>query len=282
MADRGRWGATAAVVLELVLAAVGVGVACLAFGPYFAGSSWLLVTLGAVVTGVALAVAGAAWRWPAWLLAPVGLVGLFLYALLALRPWPPSPATTAQDLLSGWDRMLTVALPADPGPEVLALPVAAGFVAAYVVALLVLRTSAVLTLCLPALGVLLLALAVTAARGVTQLPVTVGVLACLAAPRARAGQPARPRGRREPGRRRRARARRRAGQGRRRRTRSPPAGRPRWAGWCSACRGSPSSSRSPRRARCSCRSPTAPTGRTPGTPTRRTCRSPPACPRWSS
>jgi len=126
-------------------------------------------------------VAGGVWHWPAWALAPVGLVGLFLYALLALRPWPPNPATTAQDLLSGWDRMLTVALPADPGPQVLALPVAAGFVAAYVVGLLVLRTSAVVTLCLPALGVLLLALAVTAARGVTQLPVTVGVLACLAA-----------------------------------------------------------------------------------------------------
>ncbi|GEL97059.1 hypothetical protein CTE05_06060 [Cellulomonas terrae] len=181
MVDRGRWRATVGVVLELVLAAVGVGVACLAFGPYFAGPSWLPVTLGAVLAGVGLAVAGAVWHWPAWLLAPVGLVGLFLYALLALDPWPPSPATTAQDLLSGWDRMLTVALPADPGPEVVALPVAAGFVAAYVVGLLVLRTSAVVALCLPALGVLVLALAVTAARDVTQLPVTVGVLACLAA-----------------------------------------------------------------------------------------------------
>ncbi|MDQ0373762.1 transglutaminaseTgpA domain-containing protein [Cellulomonas humilata] len=179
MADRGRWSATAAVVLELVLAAAGVAAACLAFGPYFAGSAWLAVVLGAVLAGTALAVAGALWRWPAWLLAPVGLVGLYLYELLALREWPPAPLATGQDLLSGWDRMLTVALPADPGPEVLALPVAAGFVAAYVVAILVLRTAAVVTLSLPALGVLLLALAITAERGTTQVPVTVGVVACL-------------------------------------------------------------------------------------------------------
>ncbi|WP_456787260.1 DUF3488 and transglutaminase-like domain-containing protein [Cellulomonas sp. P5_C5] len=167
-------------MLELVLGTLAVAVACLAFGPYFAVTTWLPVTIGAVLVGVALAAAGAVWHWPAWTLAPVGLVGLYLYALLTLQPWPPDPVTAAQDLLSGWDRMLTVALPADPEPPVLALPVAAGLVASYLVGVLVLRTSVVVTLCLPPLGVFVLALTVTAARQETQLGVTVALLACLA------------------------------------------------------------------------------------------------------
>ncbi|GEK19824.1 DUF3488 and transglutaminase-like domain-containing protein [Cellulomonas xylanilytica] len=180
MTDGGRWGATAGIVAELVLGTLAVAVACLAFGPYFAGTGWLPVTLGAVLVGTALAGAGVLWRWPAWTIAPVGLVGLYVYALLALQPWPPDPAAAGQDLLSGWDRMLTVALPADPAPPVLALPVTAGLVASYLVGVLVLRTSVVVTLCLPPLAVFVLALAVTASRQETQLVLTVALLACLA------------------------------------------------------------------------------------------------------
>ena len=150
-------------------------------------------------------------------------------------------------------------------------------------ALLVLRTSAVVTLCLPALGrPAPRARRHGRARDVTQVPVTVGVLACLAAlvlVRANRPDPAAVVTRAVAAEHARDDALDKAVGGP---TRSPRAGRPRSGRVLLGLPGVASSSRSPRRARCCCRSPTAPTGRTRATPTRPTCGSPPGSPRWSS
>ncbi|WP_028048496.1 transglutaminaseTgpA domain-containing protein [Cellulomonas sp. URHD0024] len=180
-----RWGGrpVGPVAVELALGALSVAVAALAFTPYFFGWGWTARVGGAVLVGTALAAASAWWRWAGWLSALAGLVAVYLYALFALHgvPKPSALAATGTDLLSGWDRMLTVTLPADPGPQSLALPAAAALTAAFVTGLLVLRTAAVTSLALPAVGVLVLALALTAARGQSQTGVTVGLAVVLAA-----------------------------------------------------------------------------------------------------
>ncbi|UZN02544.1 transglutaminase-like domain-containing protein [Cellulomonas sp. S1-8] len=182
---RRRWGPTVARAAEPVLAVLAVLAAAAALTPFFAGRGWALPVGLAAVAGGALAWLVTWRRVPAWALAPVGLVALVVGQLYGLHagdtlyglPRTDALRATAEGLLSGWARMLTVTLPADPSPDLLALPVALTFAAAYVAVLLVLRTRLVVTVALPALVVLVACLALTAGRDTWALVATVGMLA---------------------------------------------------------------------------------------------------------
>ena len=262
--------------------------ACLAFGPYFARVvAGCVVTLGAVLAGVASSRSpGRCGAGPRGSWRPVGLVGLFLLrAARGCAPWPPSPARhRARTCSPAGTGCSPSPCPPTRDREVLALPVAAGVrrlptsVGAAGAADVRRRHA------LPARARRPAPRAGRHGRAAAsrRLPRHRRRARVPRRPGARARRTARPGGGREPGGRRRARTRRGAGQGRRVGRGRGPAARPRWAGCCSACPASRSSSRSPPSARCCCRSPTAPTGPTRATPTRPTCRSPPASPRWSS
>lgn len=182
---RRTWGPTVARVAEPVLAVVTVVAGATALAPFFAGTGWVLPVLVAAVVGGALAWLVTWRRLPAWALAPVGLAALVvgqLYGLHAGRTLYGLPRTdalraTADGLLSGWARMLTVTLPADTTPDLLALPVALAFTGAYAAVLLVQRTRLVVGVALPALVVLAAGLALTATRPTWALAPTVALLA---------------------------------------------------------------------------------------------------------
>lgn len=183
-APRRRWGPVVARVAEPVLAVLAVLAAAFAFAPFFAGWTWLVPVLVAAGAGGTLGWFVTWQRWPAWTLAPVGVAAVLvgsLYGLHASRtlyglPVPAALRDTVDGVLSGWARMLTVALPADVGPETLALPVALVLVCSYSAVLLTLRTRLVVGVAMPALVVLLGALALTAGRSAWALAATVGFL----------------------------------------------------------------------------------------------------------
>jgi len=169
---------------EPVLAVGAVVAAAGALAPFFTGWGWARPVAVAALVGALLAWLVTWRRLPGWALAPVALVVLAvgqLYGLHASRTLYGLPRTdalraTADGLLSGWARMLTVTLPADTTPDLLALPVALAFAGAYAAVLLVLRTRLVVGVALPALVVLAACLALTAGRDASALVPTAAML----------------------------------------------------------------------------------------------------------
>ena len=195
---RGRWGATAAVALAARRWPPRGGGRLPAFGRTSAGRPWLPVVLGACARPGRARLGGGLWRWPAWVLAPVGLVGAVpVRAARRCAPWPPDAgAMTARDLLSGGTGCSPSRCPRTPAPR--CSPARRRWVRRR------LRhrpagpaDSARGQLCLPGGGVLLLALAVTAARGFTQMLVTGRAAGASRGAAARPRQPARPVGGRD-------------------------------------------------------------------------------------
>ncbi|MCC2315555.1 transglutaminaseTgpA domain-containing protein, partial [Cellulomonas xiejunii] len=179
-----RWGPAVARAAEPVLAVGAVVAAASTLAPFFTGWGWALRVGVAALVGALLAWLVTWRRLPGWALAPVALVVLALgqlYGLHAARTLYGLPRTdalraTGDGLLSGWARMLTVTLPADATPDLLALPVALSFAGAYAAVLLVLRTRLVVGVALPALVVLAACLALTAGRETWALVPTAAML----------------------------------------------------------------------------------------------------------
>ncbi|MBD7918585.1 transglutaminase domain-containing protein [Cellulomonas sp. Sa3CUA2] len=169
---------------EPVLAVATVLAAASALSGFFTGWAWAPPVAVAAVAGALLAWLVTWRRVPGWACAPVALVvlavgqlyGLHASATLYGLPRPAALRATGEGLLSGWARMLTVTLPADTTPDLLALPVALAFAAAYTGVLLVLRTRLVVAVALPALVVLAACLALTAGREAWALVPTVTLL----------------------------------------------------------------------------------------------------------
>ncbi|GIG41136.1 hypothetical protein Cph01nite_28980 [Cellulomonas phragmiteti] len=168
-----------------MLAVGAVLAAASALAPFFTGRGWVLPVALAGLAGGLLGWLVTWRRLPGWSLAPVGLVVLVvgqLYGLHAAQtryglPGAPALRATVDGLLSGWARMLTVTLPADASPDLLALPVGLVAAAAYGAVLLALRTRLVVGVVLPALVVLVACLALTAGRDAWALVPTVALLA---------------------------------------------------------------------------------------------------------
>jgi transglutaminase-like putative cysteine protease len=145
--------------LEPLVVAVAVILGGLSFAGFYGSSGWLAPLAGAVVLGAVAGAVSSARRWPAWLVAAVA-AGLFLaYALYACYahltvyglPGPAALRALEDGLMSGWARMLTVALPADVTGDLLTTPLALAFAAGLAGSLLALRTRAVTALALPPL-----------------------------------------------------------------------------------------------------------------------------------
>jgi transglutaminase-like putative cysteine protease len=153
--------------IEPVLVGLTTVIAAAAFGPFYGSPGWLPTLVGAAVLGTVVGVL-AARRW--WWLAAAPVAALFcLYTCYrgALWHWLPGAGAwraLGEGLMSGWARMLTVALPADPTGDLLATPVVLTYGAALAAALLTLRTARVTLLGLPALLLFAGGLLVTAGR----------------------------------------------------------------------------------------------------------------------
>lgn len=173
--------------IEVLLACGAVVVAALAFAPFFLGPRWLLPVVGAAVAGGALAAAPQLRRRGGWLVALVGVLGLAIYDLYSFHadqtlyglPTPEALRGTLDDLVSGWARVLTIAVPADSVRDLVAFPTTVTFVGAFVASTLVLRSPLVVGLGAPAVLVLVVGLGVTAGRTDPAIGVTVMVLALL-------------------------------------------------------------------------------------------------------
>jgi transglutaminase-like putative cysteine protease len=137
----------------------------LLYGSFFGTPDYLPWVLAAAVGAAALATVPALLRWRlgrAMLtavagVAALGLVGVVVFGLrapaggesLGLRP---AVSAAGSGLLHGWARMLTVSLPAEATPELLATPVLVTWVAAFTSVTLALRTRSLLGPAAPPAG----------------------------------------------------------------------------------------------------------------------------------
>jgi transglutaminase-like putative cysteine protease len=159
-------------------------------GPLYAGffggfldASWpITAAAGAGALAAALTA-----RWPLALRLPCGVLGFGVYATAVLLPGTtryglPTGRTAAAlwtGVSRGWARMLSVALPADPRPDLLMTPVLVAFAAAFT-AVLLLRSSRPLVPAAPPMVAFAVAVLASAGRDVTQFPATGAVLAAVA------------------------------------------------------------------------------------------------------
>lgn len=159
-------------LVELALGVLTLAAAFGSFAGFYAPLRWVLPVAAALLIGTGLGLL-ACWRaWPWWLLAVVAVPVLLVFQLYALYasstrfgiPGMDSLHALADGLVSGWVRMLTVALPADPVGDVMALPTALAFVGGIVTTVLVLRTRSVVGLAVAPLVVFVVGLLVTASR----------------------------------------------------------------------------------------------------------------------
>jgi transglutaminase-like putative cysteine protease len=162
-------------------------VAGLSFAPFYGGAGWLPPLAGAAVLGVAVGWLASLLRWRWWLTTPAAAVLFLLCAVYAGYrdltvyglPGPDALRAVGEDLVSGWARMLTVALPADVDGELLVTPLALTFLAALAGSLLARNSSRITLLALPALLLYVAGLLFTATRPAPRLVLTGGFLLCL-------------------------------------------------------------------------------------------------------
>lgn len=169
----------AVVVVAVVLVDL---VVCDVFGP---APTARVRTAFAAVAGAACALELARRR--AWALLPGGYaVGFVLIAGFALRPaatwfFVPTPTLVGlvgEDVWHGWGRLLSVNLPADPLPELMALPVLLSWTAAFVAAAFVVRSAGTLAPVVPIVAAHLVGLLLTARPASGHLGITAAVAVC--------------------------------------------------------------------------------------------------------
>jgi transglutaminase-like putative cysteine protease len=162
-------------------------VAGLSFAPFYGSLGWLAPLVGAALLGVVVGWLASLPRWRWWITAPAAAVLFLLYATYAGYreltvyglPGPDALRAVGEDLVSGWARMLTIALPADVDGELLVTPLALTFLAALAGSLLARNSSRTTLLALPALLLYVAGLLFTATRPAPRLVLTGGFLLCL-------------------------------------------------------------------------------------------------------
>jgi transglutaminase-like putative cysteine protease len=177
--------ATSLAAVEPIVVTVTTVVCAASFGAFYAGFGWLPAVAGATVLGTVLGAVARRWTW--WLTTLVTLAVLPVYTLYVAYhhetlyglPGPAALRALGGGLMSGWVRMLTVALPADPTGDLIVLPIALTFLAALAGTLLASRTALVSALAVPPLLLFVTGLLFTAERTGSRLPLTAGVLLAL-------------------------------------------------------------------------------------------------------
>lgn len=168
---------------QLVMAGLTAGTASLAYLRYFSGLGFLISTLTAAGFGALLGAVAGGRRWSAWVTVAVAVGGYALVAIFAVYrdtlshgiPTGTTFKSVATGLVNGWNRMLSVSLPADPTGELEMTPALVTWIAAVVATILILRTKSLLAPILPLVLVFVAAQPFTAARPVGGM-VLVGVL----------------------------------------------------------------------------------------------------------
>lgn len=176
-------------LLELGLGLLAVAVSFGTFAGFYAPVRWVLPVVAALLFGTGLALL-ACWReWPGWLLGLVAvpvLVVFEVYALYRTTLWFGIPGfesvrAVLDGVISGWARMLTVAVPADPDGDLMAVPTLLASVAGIATTVLMLRTRVVVGLAVIPILVFVAGLLVTATRPRFGLAVTCVLLLVLLA-----------------------------------------------------------------------------------------------------
>lgn len=170
---------------QLVLVALIAGTTSLVYLRFFSDHGFLLGTLSAAAGGTLIAGVAGLRRWPAVVtsaLAVLGfaLIGVFVVFRSSLHDGIPNWATLTAfggALVSGWAKMLTVTLPADPTGELVLTPALVTWVAAAVAATIVVRTRALLAPALPLVIAFGIGLPVTASQPVGGIVLIAALLA---------------------------------------------------------------------------------------------------------
>ncbi|CAM4283755.1 transglutaminase domain-containing protein [Kibdelosporangium persicum] len=171
---------------QLVLAGAAIAVSSLLYLRYYSGLSFLISVLAATAAGMLIGTVAAVRRWPLLVTLGASVPGFLLVAIFAVFrgtlsrgiPTWTTLKSLGSSLISGWVKMLSVNLPADPSGELELTPALVCFAAAVVSAGLILRTKYLLAPILPPVLVFLFALPITAPRSAGGL-VPVGVLLVL-------------------------------------------------------------------------------------------------------
>ncbi|ONI74682.1 hypothetical protein ALI144C_38320 [Actinosynnema sp. ALI-1.44] len=171
---------------QLVLAGVSIGVSGLLYLRYYSGLGFLISMLTAAAAGVLIGAVAAVRRWSGLVTIGAGVLGFLVIAVFAVSrdtldrgiPTWTTLKSVASGLVSGWAKMLSVNLPADPRGELEFTPALICFAAGIVAATLVLRTKSLLAPVLPPVVAFGFALPITAPRSVGGL-VPVAVLLTL-------------------------------------------------------------------------------------------------------
>nr|WP_042193254.1 transglutaminase domain-containing protein [Kibdelosporangium sp. MJ126-NF4]CEL20666.1 FIG001454: Transglutaminase-like enzymes, putative cysteine proteases [Kibdelosporangium sp. MJ126-NF4]CTQ89578.1 FIG001454: Transglutaminase-like enzymes, putative cysteine proteases [Kibdelosporangium sp. MJ126-NF4] len=171
---------------QLVLAGVAIGVSSLLYLRYYSSLGFLIAILTAATAGVLIGAVAAVRRWSSVVTVSAGVLGFLVVAVFAvlrgtlsrgIPTWSTLKAL-GSGLISGWAKMLSVNLPADPSGELEFAPALVCFTAGIVAATLVLRTRSLLAPVLPPVLAFAFALPITAPRAVGGV-VPVGVLLTL-------------------------------------------------------------------------------------------------------
>ncbi|MCE7011221.1 DUF3488 and transglutaminase-like domain-containing protein [Kibdelosporangium philippinense] len=168
---------------QLVLIGVAMGVSSLVYLRFFSGLGFLISTLTAAAVGVLIGSFAAIRRWSLLVTVGVGVLGFLLVAIFAVFrgtlnrgiPTLTTLQSLGSGLLSGWNKMLSVTLPADPSGELEFTPALICFLGGTVAASLVLRTKYLLAPILAPVLAFAFALPITAPRSVGGM-IPVGVL----------------------------------------------------------------------------------------------------------
>ncbi|RSM58619.1 transglutaminase domain-containing protein [Kibdelosporangium aridum] len=168
---------------QLVLIGVAMGVSSLVYLRFFSGLGFLISTLTAAAAGVLIGTFAAVRRWSLLITVGVGVLGFLLVAIFAVFrgtlnrgiPTGTTLQSLAGSVISGWVKMLSVNLPADPSGELEFTPALICFLGGVVAASLVLRTKYLLAPILAPVLAFMIALPITAPRSVGGM-IPVGVL----------------------------------------------------------------------------------------------------------
>ncbi|TCO55211.1 transglutaminase TgpA family protein [Actinocrispum wychmicini] len=168
---------------QLVIAGVTAATASLAYLRYFSGLGFLISTLTAAAVGAFVGALAGARRWSTWVTVGVAVLGYALVAIFAVYrgtlshgiPTWTTLKSVGTGLVNGWNRMLSVSLPADPAGELEMTPALVTWTVAVVSTILILRTKSLLAPILPLVVAFVVAQPFTAARPVGGM-VLVGVL----------------------------------------------------------------------------------------------------------
>ncbi|RJQ69931.1 hypothetical protein D5S17_29920 [Pseudonocardiaceae bacterium YIM PH 21723] len=160
-----------------LLIALSVAASTLLYRSFFATTGYLWILLTVTLCAAALAAVSARLRWGAGILGVAGFTVLAGYLLFPASLGSGLPTIrTAHDLghalLSGWSRMLTIALPADVSGILLATPALLSWSATFVAVLLTLRTRLRLVPLLPPVLTFIISLGLTGAQPAAHLAAT--------------------------------------------------------------------------------------------------------------